>query len=371
MAEKQPIYEFGTLSDLGISAVPVGSLVNVKNIGRIFTLTDKAGLSSVSSVQDALNLAANEYYKTDVTGPTGPPGSSGSQGIPGVKGDPGGTGPEGPPGSQGDPGAGVQIYGSDTIVNIRQKANVDGHMWIATDSGVDDDGNAVSSGDGIVSVGPSWLTVGPIRGPIGLTGLTGANGINGNTGPDGPEGPTGPTGPPGSDGSTGGVGSIGPVGPEGPTGPEGPQGPGGGIGVQGPEGEKGDKGDKGDDGNDGTSGGVGPKGDKGDKGDAGQDATVEFASQVETDAGVIDNKAISPKTLGAAGTMPIETGKKGQTVTNDGVRKGSFWTPFVSSPNVISEDYTIPAGTNASIVSPTINDGITITIPDGCSLVIL
>jgi len=46
------------------------------------------------------------------------------------------------------------------------------------------------------------------------------------------------------------------------------------------------------------------------------------------------------------------------------------WTPFLTNPNSIKENYTIPTGSNASIVSPTIEDGVTVTVPDGSILVI-
>ena len=371
MANKQPIYEFSSLTSLGVSNVPIGSLVSVKNAGKLFTLTSKAGLTVISTVQDALDIVQNAFYRTDVTGATGSQGIQGEQGIPGPKGDIGSQGIAGDQGLQGDPGAGVQVYGSDTIVNIRGKANADGHMWISTDAGVDDLGTAVNPGDGVVSAGPSWLTVGPIRGPqgqqgpIGNSGADGIDGSQGIQGIQGPEGPRGVAGDTGSQGATGQQGLKGDPGDKGDVGDDGLKGDKGDTGDTGTTGSTGAKGDP------GVTGAQGPKGDTGDQGIPGVDASVEFASQVETDEGIIDNKAISPKTLGAAGTMPIETGKIGQTVTNDGVRKGSFWSPFVHSPNVVSENFSLQSGVSASIVSPTINDGITVTVPDGSILVIL
>ncbi len=69
--------------------------------------------------------------------------------------------------------------------------------------------------------------------------------------------------------------------------------------------------------------------------------------------------------------LPVETNNQHKTVTTKGVEGDSFWSPFVTSPNDVTEDFTIATGASASIVSPTINDGITVTIPDGSTLAIL
>lgn len=69
--------------------------------------------------------------------------------------------------------------------------------------------------------------------------------------------------------------------------------------------------------------------------------------------------------------LPLETGNKGMNVTNHGVEGDSFWTPVVTNPNTITTDVVIDTGVNASMVDPTINDGVTITVPDGSTLVIL
>ena len=68
---------------------------------------------------------------------------------------------------------------------------------------------------------------------------------------------------------------------------------------------------------------------------------------------------------------PDETGQSFKTLTNVGTRKSSYWSPFVSSPNTVSENFSLEVGQSASIVSPILNDGVTITIPDGSTLVIL
>lgn len=69
--------------------------------------------------------------------------------------------------------------------------------------------------------------------------------------------------------------------------------------------------------------------------------------------------------------LPLETGNQHKTVTTLGVEGDSFWSPIVTSPNVVSENFTLGTGANGSIVSPTINDGVTVTVPDGSTLVIL
>jgi len=299
MSQKQPIYTFNSLAEIGIFEVPLGSIVSVVTTGDTFSLSDKSGLDASSTVQDAINAVQNNTFKS----------------IAGT----------------------LNIAGSDTVSNILAKPHTTiGETWLATDTGVDSSGVAVAIGDGLMANGSGWNSIGPIRGPAGATGATGGKGDKGLKGDKGDKGDIG---------LTGGVG---------PTGADST--------VPGPTGAKGDKGDQGI---------QGSKGDTGVTGADGLDATVEFASQAETDQGLIDDKAISPRTLGAAGNMPREDGNEFMTVTNNGVRKDSYWSPFVSSPNEITKDFTLGAGQNASIVSPIINDGITITIPDGSSLVIL
>ena len=86
--------------------------------------------------------------------------------------------PRGDKGEPGTNGSGVSILGSDTIAVIKGKTGNAGDMWISTDAGVDDDGTAVAIGDGIVwdVINTKWVTVGPIRGPIGPEGPGGSTG---------------------------------------------------------------------------------------------------------------------------------------------------------------------------------------------------
>ena len=85
----------------------------------------------------------------------------------------------------------------------------------------------------------------------------------------------------------------------------------------------------------------------------------------------IYSKDESGNVIAVGGGLPQPTGKEHQTVTTDGTPSGGYWSPFVTSPNVITEDFTIAVGASASIVSPTIPDNVTVTIPDGSILVVL
>ena len=164
-------------------------------------------------------------------GPTGNQGIPGIQGITGAKGNPGHIGDQGIQGVQGSAGhnghdgvdgTGVTIQGSNTVVNIlNEDSSNTGLMWIAEDTGSDDDNNVVNIGDGLVSDGSKWINVGPIRGPRGYTG---PNGVQGVQGIDGPRGEIGHTGAQGNDGGIGLTGAHGSTGPAGHTGHKGDKG---------------------------------------------------------------------------------------------------------------------------------------------------
>lgn len=301
-AQKQPVYEFNDTGSVGIINVPIGGLCSVLSTGGLFTLTTKTGFDNNTTVQDAMDIVQNRGFGHSEVGPEGPQGIQGPAGIQGEqgiegpmglqglqglqgvtgpqgatglngqKGDTGATGPQGntgttgpqgltgptgPKGDQGDigntgpigatgpSGSGIDVQGSDTIENIVIKANVAGHMWISTNTGLDELGNTVGIGDGIVSEGSNWITVGPIRGP---------------------EGPAGPKGDDGNTGATGSTGDIGPQGIQGDPGPEGPQGDQGIQGQTGPQGDVGETGPQGIQGIDGPQGAEGPQGVEGEQG---------------------------------------------------------------------------------------------------------
>ena len=53
--QKKPIYVFETQNDFGINEVPVNRMVLVEATQNIYILKDDNGLSSSSTVQDAIN----------------------------------------------------------------------------------------------------------------------------------------------------------------------------------------------------------------------------------------------------------------------------------------------------------------------------
>jgi len=67
--------------------------------------------------------------------------------------------------------------------------------------------------------------------------------------------------------------------------------------------------------------------------------------------------------------LPDEAGHFGKTVSNEGVTGDSSWRNIVSNPTNVKEDETMIA--NGMMVSPTIDDTMTVTVPDGQTLVIL
>lgn len=178
----------------------------------------------------------------------------------GEQGEPGIDGPEGLEGPQGPAGISIVFQGSDTIANILAKPNVNGHAWSATDSGVDDAGDAVVPGDILISTDTEWLTAGAIQGVQGIQGIQGIQGVQGVDGPQGPQGATGAAGATGVAGATGPIGTTGATGPQGIEGPQGPQGDDGTIGPIGPQGEQGEQGVSGSDGAEGPIGPIGPQG---------------------------------------------------------------------------------------------------------------
>ena len=69
--------------------------------------------------------------------------------------------------------------------------------------------------------------------------------------------------------------------------------------------------------------------------------------------------------------LPDETNNAHKTVTNTGTEGSGFWSPIITCPNVISEDFTLADGANGILVSPIIDSGVTITVPAESKLVIL
>ncbi len=72
------------------------------------------------------------------------------------------------------------------------------------------------------------------------------------------------------------------------------------------------------------------------------------------------------------GAIADATGKAGQELSTRGTdRMEHEWSPFRTTPQVITEDYTLQDGVNASIVSGTLDVGVTVTIPVGSIMVVL
>jgi hypothetical protein len=104
-------------------------------------------------------------------------------GIP--AGEKGEKGNKGDPGEKGETGSGIMIQGTDSVVNIKAKsATTLGLLWVASDTGTDSYATAVAAGDGLVSDGTGWFTIGPIRGPEGEPGTTLHSGLTDAANPD-------------------------------------------------------------------------------------------------------------------------------------------------------------------------------------------
>jgi hypothetical protein len=76
----------------------------------------------------------------------------------------------------------LTIKGTATsAVIITKNAAIKNSLWISSTTGTDSYGTAVVIGDGLISDGSGWKTIGQIRGPIGETGV-GEAGPQGETG---------------------------------------------------------------------------------------------------------------------------------------------------------------------------------------------
>ena len=124
----------------------------------------------------------------------------------------------------------------------------------------------------------------------------------------------------------------------GPTGPAGPEGPTGPVGATGP---------------------TGPAGPQGDPGPAGADG-------LGVPAGGTTGQVLA-KASNADNDTEWVTGGGGGGATGGGTDK-----VFYENDQVVTTDYTLTAGKNASSAGPiTINAGVTVTVPSGAAWVIL
>jgi len=102
--------------------------------------------------------------------------------------------------------------------------------------------------------------------------------------------------------------------------------------------------------------------------DLGQLGDVTITNPVANEA-IVFNVSTNGWENGTVIGLPNETGHLGKTVSNEGVEGDSSWRFTVSNPTNVNADETLIA--NGMMVSPTIDDGFTITVPDGQTLVIL
>lgn len=90
-------------------------------------------------------------------------------------------GTEGVAGEVGPPGIGVIVKGTATSDYIVSRNPIPaGDLWISSDVGEDSYGGIIAAGDGVVSDGIGWYTIGPFRGPSGLPGYNGTYLIKGS-----------------------------------------------------------------------------------------------------------------------------------------------------------------------------------------------
>lgn len=316
------------------------------------------GIEGVEGVQGIQGLKGDTGDKGDTgaQGSTGPTGSQGTQGV---------AGATGATGSQGPSGIGIDIQGTATLTEIMGKPfNVVGQSWLTSTAGIDSDGLPVDVGDVMRATGSKWITVGPLQGPEG------PQGIQGDEGTIGPEGATGPEGIQGIQGTTGAKGDTGDT---------------------GAQGVKGDKGDIGLTGDTGATGAVGPKGESyiirgtdtiasiiakvrvaGDMwiasdsgvvatvptvpGDGiywdgavdlnvgqirGPEGVVNFATQAEVDAGLVDDAGVTPETLALYPPIVANTNKVGVTneIKSDTAAAGGGTTQVVNQVSCTQAAY--------------------------------
>ena len=214
-------YLLGTLEGVsGPTGVTVDQILQANE--SVANLLEQAA-NNQQALSNKMQAALNSPTMIGPTGPTGPIGPSGgptgptgASGIDGVTGSTGAMGPAGPQGIEGPQGIqGIQgvagtvgtIVGSYPTLADLQSAHPIGtpgeFYYINPDLYVWD------------TVSNSWIDIGTIAGPQGITGpqgVTGVQGPIGNTGVTGADGVTGATGPTGATGVTGADGATGATG---------------------------------------------------------------------------------------------------------------------------------------------------------------
>jgi len=190
-----PIVDTQNPNNLATKRTTVGALLNLGGGGGGNGATGATGPSGVTGATGpqgpaGFQGATGPIGVSGATGPAGPAGFDGADGVTGATGPvgptgvagaagaTGATGPQGETGPQGPAGSGVTIEGTATAWPPAENPDV-GDMWLLAAPLPVGVPQGSSAGDGVVWSGMSWVNVGPIRGPQGLTG---------------PQGPTGPAG---------------------------------------------------------------------------------------------------------------------------------------------------------------------------------
>ena len=212
-------YVLGTLS--GISG-PGATIQDVLDVNTSVTSLLEQAAANQQALSDKMQAALSAPTMIGPTGatgpvgpsggPTGPTGPDGATGATGTMGPAGPQGIEGPTGIQGIQGVagtvGTIVGTYPDLISLQTAVPVGTpgqFYYIDPDLYVWD------------TVSGSWVDIGTIAGPQGITGPQGVTGV---------QGPIGNTGPTGADGAVGATGAVGPAGASvtGATGPTGATG---------------------------------------------------------------------------------------------------------------------------------------------------
>jgi hypothetical protein len=65
--QNKPIYVFDSIYEYGIDQVPINRLVLVENTRKLYILIDNSGLSSMNTVQDAINAGKLKLFWSEIS----------------------------------------------------------------------------------------------------------------------------------------------------------------------------------------------------------------------------------------------------------------------------------------------------------------
>jgi len=262
---------------------------------------------------------------TGVMGPAGPQGIPGPQGLQGLIGD---TGVMGPSGLQGIPGIqGIQgIQGpAGTVGTILGSYPDYASLVAAHPTGAAGDFYYVNPDLYVWDPNTnSWIDIGTIAGPQGITGPQGIIGPQGDLGDTGPTGAGGVAGPQGIPGVQGVIGNTGPTGADGVTGATGPAGAQGATGAS-------------------VTGATGPTG------IAGSSAIIPYASGGPVTLNILaGGLAGTPAYVGFGSSAPglSAFGSSVSLIGSSGLLNFAFTMPRNGTITGISADFTVLAGTS-------------------------